>query len=130
MHLHLILGVIAAVWVYQDAQKFGYGKNAALLWALGNVVFVFVFFPLYLLLGRKPQIKRRKITEQTIDVEAEELDAADAVECPMCARSVRESFNLCPYCGYTLRLICENCGKELQREWKVCPYCQTKTPEK
>lgn len=130
MHLHLLLGLLVAVWVYRDAQKFGYGRNAALLWAIGNAVFVLVFFPLYLLLGRKPQVRRRKVEEPVIDAEFSEVDGAQAVECPMCARKVKEEFNLCPYCGYTLRLTCKACGKELQREWKVCPYCQAKTPEK
>ena len=130
MSLILIIGVIAAVWVYRDAQKFGHTRTFALLWAVGTIVFFFVFFPLYLLLGRKPQMKQnKKIDSVTIEAEGE-FTAVNLQDCPMCARKVEENFNVCPYCGYTLKLKCENCGEALKREWKVCPNCQTQTPEK
>lgn len=130
MTLLYIIGVFAAIWVYRDAQKFGHGKNSALLWAIGTVVFFLVFFPLYLLLGRKAQIKREKrIDQHTIEAEAAFGDVA-AQDCPMCAKKVQEEFNVCPYCGYTLKPTCGNCGKALSRECQVCPSCRAKAPEK
>lgn len=127
--LILLLGAVAGLWVYRDAQNYGYSKNAALLWAIGCFAFVFVFFPIYLLLGRKPQMKsNRRVEEKTIEAEATIHQVT--IDCPMCARKVEEDFKVCPYCGYSLKFACENCGKELERDWKTCPYCQSQAPEK
>lgn len=129
MSLLMLLGIVAAFWVYRDAQKFGYSKNFALLWAVGNIMMVAIFFPLYLLVGRKPQMKsNRRIEEKTIEAEA--VFSGEVLDCPMCARHVQVDFKVCPYCGYSLTLNCENCGQELKREFKTCPYCQTEAPDK
>lgn len=129
MSLYVIIGLLAAFWVYRDAQKYGYSKNIALLWAMGNIFMVLLFLPLYLLMGRKPQMhSNRRVEEKTIDAEATFHGVMR--DCPMCAKKVQEDFKVCPYCGYTLKLSCEKCGQELKREWKSCPYCQTEAPEK
>lgn len=39
----LLFGFLSAVWVFYDAQKFGYAKGHAILWALFSFFF---FFPL------------------------------------------------------------------------------------
>lgn len=130
MSFTLIIGLVVALWVYRDAQSYGHSKNSALLWALGTIPFFIVVFPLYLLLGRKSQIKQnKKIEQQIIDAEVI-VEDEDAIDCPMCAKKVKEEFKNCPYCGYSLKLKCANCGEELKRGWQYCPSCQAKTPEK
>lgn len=134
MHFIIVISMLAAFWVYRDAQKFGYQKNIALLWALGTIVLFWVVFPIYLLLGRKFQVKNKqkqnkKIEQATIEADAVSFEAATA-ECPMCAKSVQEDATKCPYCGYTLTLFCANCGEALERQWQHCPHCQAKSPEK
>jgi len=121
--LHII-GSLVAIWVYNDAKKYGHSMLAALLWAVGNIAMVPIFFPAYLIFGRKPVMRsNRKLDEVTIEVDAEFVDVT--VDCPMCGRKVQEDYKLCPYCGFTLKPACNKCGMELQRDWKTCPTCQT-----
>lgn len=127
MTLSLIIGAIAAYWVYSDSRERGHDMGTALLWSVGTVAALYIFLPLYLLLGRKQPVKPRR-NDDIIDVEA--IPVEETCTCPMCASKVKDDFKVCPYCGFTLKPACTSCGKELNREWRVCPYCQTPTEVK
>ncbi|WP_371380717.1 zinc ribbon domain-containing protein [Sporomusa aerivorans] len=127
MTLGLVIAAIAAYWVYNDARGRGHEMSTALLWSIGTLAALFIFLPLYLLLGRKPQFKARR-NDDIIDVEATPVE--ETIKCPMCAGKIKEDYKACPYCGFTLKPACTSCGKELNREWRVCPYCQTATDAK
>ncbi len=43
--------------------------------------------------------------------------------CPSCARTVEQTFTMCPHCGTPLHSNCASCGMKLQKEWLICPYC-------
>ncbi len=116
----LIIGVIAAYWVYNDARRFGYATGTALMWALGTIPLPYIFLPLYLLLGRRPRAVSRP--PEVVDIEA--VPVEETIYCPMCASKVKEEFQTCPYCSHTLRPKCAGCGRELRRDWKTCPYCE------
>ena len=118
----LLIAALAAYWVFTDCKKYGHPTSTAALWAVGTLAMMIVFLPLYLFFGRKPYLKKSGHDERTIDVEA--IAVEDAIFCPMCGKTVKEEFKVCPYCSYTLKPKCESCGKELNREWKSCPYCQ------
>jgi predicted amidophosphoribosyltransferase len=52
------------------------------------------------------------------------------LECPECGEELEEGFEVCPKCGYELKLItCPKCGKEISRKFTYCPYCGNKTQE-
>lgn len=128
-----IIGALVAIWVYNDAKKFGHSMGTALFWAVGNIAMVAIFFPAYLIFGRKQVMKSNrnqsnKLEEVTIEVDAEFVETK--IDCPMCGRKVEEDYKLCPYCGFSLKPTCAECGIELQRDWKSCPNCQTPTSEK
>lgn len=127
MTLSLLIGAIAAYWVYNDARGRGHDLTTALLWSVGTVAALYIFLPLYLLLGRKQPVSPKRI-EEVIDVEA--VPVEETIKCPMCARRVKDDFKMCPYCGFTLKPACTSCGQELNREWRVCPYCQTPADSK
>lgn len=118
--LGAIIVAIAAFWVYNDARERGHDLGTALMWALGTLVMLIVFLPLYLILGRKA--KMAKPSKPAIDIEG--VPAEEILTCPMCAGKVRQDFKACPYCGHTLRPQCPQCGRELNRHWRVCPYCE------
>ncbi|CVK21199.1 MULTISPECIES: zinc ribbon domain-containing protein [Sporomusa] len=122
MTLSLLIGAIAAYWVYNDARGRGHDLTTALLWSVGTLAALYIFLPLYLLLGRKQPVPPKRI-EEVIDVEA--VPVEETIKCPMCARRVKDDFKMCPYCGFSLKPACTSCGQELNREWRVCPYCQT-----
>ncbi|SDF55653.1 zinc ribbon domain-containing protein [Sporomusa acidovorans] len=127
MTLSLLIGAIAAYWVYNDARGRGHDLGTALLWSVGTIAALIIFLPLYLLFGRKTPVKSRT-REDFIDVEATPVE--DSIQCTMCGGKVKEDFKICPYCGFTLKPTCSSCGKELNREWRVCPYCQTPAEHK
>lgn len=130
MHL---LGALAAVWVFQDSRKHGHGFVTSLLWAAGVTAFILIFLPLYFLWGRRRSLAPHEPTPealQDITLEAEAEFVGERIHCPMCANSVREDYQYCPHCGFTLRLQCVKCGRDLQRGWKNCPDCGTSVPEK
>jgi RNA polymerase subunit RPABC4/transcription elongation factor Spt4 len=122
MHLNfmLIIGAVAAYWVYNDARRLGREQGTALLWALGTVPLPFIILPLYLVLGRRQPAVRRP--PEVVDIEA--VPVEETMYCPMCGRKVKEEYQACPYCSHTLRPKCTSCGRELRRDWKICPYCE------
>jgi hypothetical protein len=128
MIISMLVGAVAAYWVYNDARGRGHDLGTALLWSVGTVAALFIFLPLYLLVGRKSPVKQRPSAD-IIDIEAT-LVEGETIKCPMCAGRIKEEFKVCPYCGFTLKPACPSCGKELNREWRVCPYCQTATEVK
>ena len=44
-------------------------------------------------------------------------------KCKKCEHIVAKDFQLCPFCGYALKLECPECGKQFDRKYKMCPYC-------
>lgn len=119
-----LIAFIAAILVYNDAKKHGHEMGSALLWALGTLAMLIVVLPLYLIFGRRPQLKKNRADSNIIDIEATVVDETYA-NCTMCGSKVKDDFNICPYCGFTLRPKCKNCGQSLSRGDKMCPNCQT-----
>lgn len=50
------------------------------------------------------------------------------MRCLSCGSEIDEKFNLCPYCGETIRkkTICKKCGANIEQDYQVCPYCGEK----
>ncbi len=127
-----IAGIVAAVWVFNDARKVGHSFAMSLLWALGVVAFIVIFLPMYLLVGRRRPLEaqpEKELQLENVTVEGE-AELVATTPCPMCGKAVRDDYKLCPYCGFTLHLKCKTCGRPLERDWVVCPNCQTPTPKK
>lgn len=130
-----VITFLAALWIYNDAQKCGYSKNKAMLWAIGTVISLFIVAVLYFAIGRRPQkssLPKRADPADTVTMQdgQEPIDVNEKSACPMCGRMVPVTFTQCPHCGYTLRLSCEHCGRSLERDWKKCPYCGADAPVK
>lgn len=119
-----LIAFLAAFWVYNDAKRRGHDLGSALLWAVGTLAMAMIVLPLYLLFGRRQQMSKVRKDSDIIDVEATVV-SDNVVNCNMCGSKVKEDYNVCPYCGYTLRPKCQTCGQELNRDLKTCPYCQT-----
>ena len=55
----------------------------------------------------------------------------ELLECPECGQELSPGFELCPKCGFELKLTtCPKCGKEVSRTFNLCPYCGTKLTNK
>ena len=124
MGFHMLIGLIVAYFIYRDAQKSGQPLFTALLWAVASIPMPIVIVPLYLLFGRKPNLKKREDAgSDIIDIEATVVE--ETILCPMCGKKVQENLAVCPYCDYTLQPKCQSCGQRVERECKVCPYCHS-----
>ena len=135
MPVHLLLSIIAALLVYRDTKKWGYSSNTRLLWALGTAAAPYIVGLFYLILGRRlhgrGRVPRPVYPDEDVSrPEGEAVDVSETIGCPMCGSQVPSSFQQCPKCGYTMKLLCLNCGRELERDWKSCPYCGADAPKK
>lgn len=122
----IIIHVLAAYWVFNDAKGRGHDFGHTIMWTTGTLVIPFLFLPLYLVFGRKLKLPRRE--EPVIDIES--VPADQLMHCSMCGKQVQNDFKTCPYCSHTLNPKCEQCGRELNREWRMCPYCETQATPK
>jgi len=106
--ISLLLGAIAAFWVYFDARRRGQDRNKVLAWSLGTLAAALVKLPLlvlllalYVFIGRKGLLQENHDAAQIIDVEATVVEET-RLACRACGRNVDETFALCPYCGQKL----------------------------
>lgn len=130
--ISLVIAGFAAYWVFNDAKARGNSTTYCIFWAGGTFAFLIIFLPMYLFFGRKSPKREgnsENLAHKTIDVQAIAVEDAD-MNCPMCAKPVREDYVACPFCGNTLKPRCVNCGRELNREWTECPDCKTPAPRK
>ena len=58
------------------------------------------------------------------------MEKNQPAECRSCGKLIKEDFNICPYCGKPVKLICSKCGEILLEEYNVCPKCGTKVKGK
>lgn len=124
-----LIAFVAAMWVYNDAKKYGHDIGSAVLWALGTLAMLVVVLPLYLIFGRKPQLNKSRRNDDIIDVDAIVV-TENYSNCTMCGSKVKDDFNICPYCGFTLNPKCKNCGQQISRDVRSCPNCKTPTDPK
>ena len=69
----------------------------------------------------KAKLTKQKKPEET------KLGQIELLECPECGEELSPDYELCPNCGYELKLIaCPKCGKEISRTFSLCPFCGTK----
>jgi type II secretory ATPase GspE/PulE/Tfp pilus assembly ATPase PilB-like protein/ActR/RegA family two-component response regulator len=54
-----------------------------------------------------------------------ELETEETFPCPKCHSIVNREFKSCPFCMFSLRVVCDSCRQDLKPEWKMCPYCTT-----
>ncbi|MDD4601137.1 hypothetical protein SDC9_09156 [bioreactor metagenome] len=120
-----LIAFMIAFWVFNDARKRGHEIGSALLWSIGTCALVVLVLPLYLMFGRRPQVNINK-DRDVIDIEATVVSES-SISCTMCGHKVNDDFNVCPYCGFTLRPKCKECGHQLSRSDKNCPNCQLPT---
>lgn len=61
--------------------------------------------------------------EEVLRVTYEEKETV--FSCPRCARTLEQSFSICPYCQQNLiPKKCPQCAKMLNPIWQICPYCR------
>ena len=101
MIIHMLMGLVATLFVYTDAKKRGQGAIMVLLWSVGSAVAPYVILPLYLLLGRKTKQQNQYDDNDVIDIEAtvvEEIVVEETINCTSCGSKVKTDFLVCPYC--------------------------------
>lgn len=54
------------------------------------------------------------------------LQEDEVIRCPNCGSLISLDFSTCPYCLFSLKVVCEACAQELKPEWRICPYCSAR----
>lgn len=52
-------------------------------------------------------------------------DTGQSSLCPGCAKTVKEDYNNCPHCNFSLKKKCTNCSTQLKGDWSFCSSCGT-----
>ena len=94
----IIIAVGVAYWVYNDAQKWGYSKNAAIGWSVGVFLLMIVFLPIYIL----TELKRAR---RQLERPGARQSAAISISCEHCSKHYYGNPNYCPHCGHLVRKI-------------------------
>ncbi|MBC8014937.1 MAG: hypothetical protein H7X79_04245 [Sporomusaceae bacterium] len=99
MIVTLLIGILTALFVYNDAKGRGHGEITARLWSAGSMIMPYLILPVYLLIGRKAKQQNRQSqydNSDVIDIEATIVE--ETIDCSMCGRKIKEDFVVCPYC--------------------------------
>jgi hypothetical protein len=94
--ISMLVGILAAFFVYNDAKSRGHGPITALLWAAGSTIAPIVVIPLYFLFGRKAKSPDKSYDNDIIDIEATVVE--ETINCPTCGREINGELVTCPYC--------------------------------
>ena len=94
--ISMLIGLLTAFFVYNDAKKRGHGAIMLILWSVGSAVFPFVIGPLYLIFGRKAKPQGQDYDNDVIDIEATVVE--ETLICTKCGNKVKEELLACPYC--------------------------------
>jgi hypothetical protein len=84
----LIVALLIAIWVYNDAIIRGKSSGDALIWFIGVFGLMIIFLPLWLIL-------RPKLPQEVQKVEVLEKPSL----CPYCGKYYRGTISFCPLCG-------------------------------
>ena len=114
------------VWTWRDIRS----RSRDLLTAFLSVLMVLLFnlpgLALYFIL--RPRETTAEVYARELEEEALLQEIEDRHTCPECERRVEPDFQLCPWCGATLRNRCVACQKLLNLRWEICPYCGEEAP--
>jgi hypothetical protein len=91
----LVIAAGIAFWVYNDALKWGYSKNAAIGWSVGVFLLMIVCLPFYIVTELRRA--RRQLGPRPSTVMS--------TACEHCSKVYFGSPNYCPHCGYLVRKI-------------------------
>jgi hypothetical protein len=94
----VVIAVGVAIWVYNDARKWGYNNNSALGWAVGVFLLMIVFLPLYVIIELK---RARRQLEPT----GAKQSAVISTSCEHCSKPYFGNPNYCPHCGHLVRKV-------------------------
>ena len=100
--ISMLIGLLTAFFVYNDARKRGHGAIMLILWSVGSAIMPYVFVPIYLLFGRKTkereQYYERKQYDDNDVIDIEATVVEETINCTSCGRKINEELLECPYC--------------------------------
>jgi len=92
----MLIRLLTAFFVYNDAKKRGHGVITGILWSVGSAIVPYVILPLYLFVGRKTKKQNQYYDHDVIDIEATVVE--ETIDCARCGKKIKEDSLVCPYC--------------------------------
>lgn len=118
-----IIAILLGVWVYKDAEKRYPEKSSAPgYWALGTILLLIVFFPLYLIF-RPKKIKEK--TDTSIS-SFNKTNLQDANFCSKCGSKIERCDSFCKGCGE--KIISSNIENVVEQKQQGQTEKETKKP--
>jgi len=88
----LVLAIVAAIWIYKDAEKRG---KSGILWVILLIVLTLFLNFIGFIIG----IVVWLVVRSPIGGEKPGVNQEPSRRCPNCGRAIPNDANTCPYCG-------------------------------
>lgn len=111
------------IWTYKDTRARSRDPLASVAASLMVALLPFAGVLIYIML--RPHETLADAYERSLEEEALLQEIEEKPACPGCGRSVKNEWQVCPYCHTKLKKPCFHCGNVLELSWNICPYCAT-----
>lgn len=111
------------IWTYKDTRTRSRDPLASVAASLMVALLPFAGVVVYIML--RPHETLADAYERSLEEEALLQEIEEKPACPGCGRSVKNEWQVCPYCHTKLKKPCFHCGNVLELSWNICPYCAT-----
>ncbi len=111
------------IWTYKDTRARSRDPLASVAASLMVGLLPFAGVVVYIML--RPHETLADAYERSLEEEALLQEIEEKPACPGCGRSVKNEWQVCPYCHTKLKKPCFHCGNVLELSWNICPYCAT-----
>lgn len=118
-----VMWLAAVFWTVRDAHS--RIRNPIAVAGAGLLVLAGFVPGIWIYLILRPRLTLASRFERSLEAEAVLAELADRLNCPRCAKRVRDDFIICPSCRCELKEPCVNCTRPLNFAWVVCPSCGT-----
>lgn len=111
------------IWTYNDMKARARDPLAPI--AAAVMVAVLYVFGVVIYIMLRPRETLADAYERSLEEEALLQEIEEKPACPGCGRSVKEPWQVCPYCHTKLKKPCYACSEILELSWNICPHCAT-----
>ena len=120
----ILFWVFVTIWVVNDAKA----RSSSIIFVIISAWLVLFFnvFGLIIYFIIRPQTTVEESRWAELEHKYLEFETAGLMSCPKCNFSLQPDFNICPQCGFEVKVECSNCESYIYKDWEFCPYCGKK----
>jgi double zinc ribbon protein len=123
----VMVWLATAFWAFHDLRRRHRDPVLPYVAAASIVLVSPVLFPLAVIVYRivRPGETLAESRERQLSDRMMDLEVAETLHCPGCARAVEEQWLACPACRTKLAHQCLSCHRSMGLDWTLCAWCGT-----